>query len=99
MRVEAIAKPAGHKMLRDIAMRDLSQRMHASIGAPRAMNANLLAADRLDRRLQRALHRGAVVLNLPAAERRAVIFDDEFVTGHVGPAERLSKVVIIRESG
>src|ERR1700688_2782526 len=82
MCVQTVAKPAGHKMFRDIAMRDLSQRMHAGIGAARAMNANLLAADRLDRRLQRTLHRGAVVLNLPAAERRAVIFDDEFVTGH-----------------
>src|ERR1700674_4889014 len=99
MRVQTVAKPAGHKMFRDIAMRDLPQRMHAGIGTARAMNANLLAADRLDRRLQRALHRGAVVLNLPAAERRAVIFDDEFVAGHIDPAERLSKVVIIRESG
>src|SRR5207342_1770513 len=82
MRVQAVAKPARHKMLRNIAMRDLSERVHAGIGTARAMNANLLAADRLDRGLQRALHRGAVVLNLPAAERRAVIFDNEFIAGH-----------------
>ncbi len=63
-------------------MRDLRQRMHAGIGAAGAVNANRLAADRLDRGLQRALHRGAVVLDLPAAERRAVIFDDELVAGH-----------------
>src|SRR5258708_38005208 len=69
-------------MLFDIAMRHLRQCMHAGVGAAGAVNANLLAADRLDRSLQRALHRGAIVLDLPAAERGAVIFDDEFVAGH-----------------
>src|SRR5260370_24675809 len=69
-------------MLGNMAMRDLRQRMHAGVGAPRAVDANLLAADRLDRIFQRALHRGTVVLDLPATERRAVIFDDEFVAGH-----------------
>ena len=34
-------------MLFDIAMRDLRQRMHAGIGAARAMDAHVLAADRL----------------------------------------------------
>ncbi len=82
MRVQAVAKPAGHEMLGNIAMRDLPERMHAGIGAAGAVHANLLAADRLDRGLQRALHRGAVVLDLPARERRAVIFDDELVAGH-----------------
>ena len=82
MRIQAVAKSSRHKMLGNIAMRDLRQRMHAGIGAARAMDANLLAADRLDRGFQRALHRGAIVLELPAAERRAVIFDDEFVAGH-----------------
>src|SRR5579863_8551756 len=56
--------------------------MHAGIGAAGAMNANLFAADRFDRVFQRALYRRAVVLNLPARERRAVIFDGEFVAGH-----------------
>src|SRR5882724_8928149 len=82
MRGEDVAKGAGRKMFREIGMRDLTERMHAGIGTALAMNANLLATDRLDRRLQRTLHRGAIVLNLPAAERRAVIFDEEFVTGH-----------------
>src|SRR6478736_2318121 len=85
MRIEAIAQPARHERLGNIAMRDLRQRMHAGVGAARAINANLLAANRLDRVLQRALHRSAIVLDLPAAERRAVIFDDEFVAGHVDP--------------
>src|SRR6202048_1675133 len=69
-------------MFGNIAMRDLRDRMHAGVGAARAVNANLLAADRLDRIFDRALHRGAIVLDLPAAIRRAVIFDDEFVAGH-----------------
>src|ERR1700694_6088633 len=49
------------------------------------MHANVLAANRLARGSQRALYRGAIVLDLPAAERRAVIFDDEFVAGHIDP--------------
>src|SRR6266404_5288295 len=69
-------------MFCDVAMRHLRQRMHAGIGAAGAVHANLLAADRLDRGLQRALHGGAIVLDLPAAERGAVIFDGEFVAGH-----------------
>src|SRR5712672_28813 len=85
MRVQAVAKTARRKMLFDVAMRDLRQRMHAGVGAARAVNANMLAADRLDRVFHRTLHRGAIVLDLPAAERRAVIFDNEFVTGHIDP--------------
>ena len=37
---------------------------------------------------RRALHRGAVVLALPADERRAVIFEGEPVAGHGGSAQR-----------
>src|SRR4051794_21377843 len=85
MRVQAVAKPPRHKVFCNIAMRDLSQGMHPGIGTPRAMDANRLAADRLDGIFQRALHRGAIVLQLPAAERTAVIFDDEFVAGHIDP--------------
>src|SRR5712672_819970 len=85
MRVQAVAKTARRKMLFDVAMRDLRQRMHAGVGTARAVNANMLAADRLDRVFQRALHRGAIVLDLPAAERRAVIFDGQLVAGHIDP--------------
>src|ERR1700687_3116177 len=88
MGVQAIAKTAGWKMLFDIAMRHLRQRMHAGVCAAGAVNANLLAADRLDRGFQRTLHRGAVVLDLPAAERCTVIFDDEFIAGHFDPVSR-----------
>src|SRR4051812_8347359 len=90
MRVQPVAQPPRWKRFLDIAMRDLSQRVHAGIGAPRAVDANLLAADRLDRGFQRALHRWRIVLDLPARERRAVIFDDEFVAGHQCTAIHLS---------
>src|ERR1700687_1260161 len=85
MRIEAVAQAARDEMFGNIAMRDLPQRVHAGVGAARAVNANLLAADRLDRGFQRALHRGAIVLDLPAAERCTVIFDDEFIAGHFAP--------------
>src|SRR5260370_18736315 len=69
-------------MLCNIAMRDLRDRVHAGIGTARAVNESLLAADRVDRIFDRTLHGSAIVLDLPAAIRRAVIFDGEFVTGH-----------------
>ena len=73
MRIQAVAKPARRKRLRDVAMRDLAQRMHAGIGAARAMHAHVLAADRLDRRFQRALHRGALSCNCqPQTARRHI---------------------------
>ena len=56
MRVQPVAQAPRRKRLFDIAMRDLRQRVHAGIGAARAMDANLLAADRLHRGFQRALH-------------------------------------------
>ena len=49
---------------------------------PAPWTRTVLAADRLHRGFQRALHGGAIVLDLPAGERRAVIFDDELVAGH-----------------
>src|SRR4051812_18817284 len=73
-------------MFCNIAMRDLRQRMHAGVGAARAMHAYMLAADRLDRGFQRALYGGAIVLDLPAPERPTVIFDYQLVAGHIDPA-------------
>ena len=98
MRVEPVAKTAGHEMFGNIAMRDLPQRMHAGVGAAGAMNPHRLAADRLDRVFQRALHRRTIVLQLPAAERRAVIFDCKFVAGHQGDQFRLSLPGLTRQS-
>src|SRR6266481_4113980 len=59
--------------------------MHAGVGAPGPMHTNILAANRLHRRLQRALHGQGIVLDLPAGKRRAVIFDGELVAGHLIP--------------
>src|SRR4030088_1960507 len=77
-------------MFCNIAMRDLRQRMHAGVGAARAMHAYMLAQDRLDRGFQRALYGGAIVLDLPAAERPTVIFDCQLVAGHIDPARTTS---------
>src|SRR3954462_4073582 len=56
--------------------------MHAGIGAACAVHADLLAADRLHRLFERALNGRTVFLDLPAAERRAVIFDEKLVARH-----------------
>src|SRR4051794_11512799 len=82
MSVEPVAKPPRHEVLADVTMRYLGERVHAGVGAARAVDADLLAANRLDRIFHCALDRGAVFLDLPAAKRRAVVFDDQFVTGH-----------------
>ena len=82
MCVEPVAQAARHKVLGNVAMGDLRHRMDACIGAASAIDANIFAADCLYGTLQRALHGGGIVLDLPAGERRAVIFDGELVTGH-----------------
>ena len=84
MRVQGVAHRVLLPLLGEIEVTDLAERMHAGIGAAGAVHAHLLAAERLDRGRQHALHRGAVVLDLPADERPAVVFDRELVTGHAG---------------
>ena len=83
MRVERVADGVGFPLAREIDMRDLAARMHAGIGAAGALHQRLLARQRLDRRGERALHGELIGLDLPAAERRAVIFDGELVAGHI----------------
>ena len=63
-------------------MTDLTERMHAGVGAAGAVHHHLLAAERLDGGGQHALHARAIVLNLPADERPPVIFDDQLVARH-----------------
>ena len=65
-------------------MRHLRQRMHARIGAARAIDHGEAAVDGGDRALQHILHRGTASLRLPAGERNAIIFNREFVTWHIG---------------
>ena len=82
MRVHRVAHLVGTERLCQVEMRDLPLRMDAGIGAARAMHAHIHAAQPARGTLQRALHRRIMVLNLPAAKRRAVIFDGELVARH-----------------
>ena len=82
MEIDRIAYIVGVPILGKIDMRDLTQRMHAGIGASGAEHGDALAGKSRDRFRQYALHRDAVVLRLPADKRRAVIFDGELVAGH-----------------
>ena len=81
-RIEPLAEPERLPVALEIDMRDLAQRMHASVGAPRAMRDRTLAVMASDRALQRLLDRKAVPLPLPADERRAVIFERELKARH-----------------
>ena len=63
-------------------MRDLAERMHAGIGAAGAARDGVFAGERLDGFGEPPLHRSAILLHLPADERRAVIFEGELVAGH-----------------
>src|SRR5690242_2489998 len=63
-------------------MRDLAERVNPRIGATGRADANALAGKCSNGFAENALHGHAVVLRLPADERRAVIFDGELVAGH-----------------
>ena len=82
VRVDGIAHLVGAPVFREIDMRDLAQRMHARIGAAGARDPHGMAAQRRESIGEHALHRGRVVLPLPAGERRSVVFDGELVAGH-----------------
>ena len=82
MRVERVADGVGLALAGQIEMRDLAERVDAGVGAAGALHHDLLAGERLDRRHDRALHRRRIVLVLPAGERRAVVFDEDFVARH-----------------
>ena len=82
MRVHGIAHGVGLPVLVEIDVGDLAERMHARIGAARSLHVDHLAAELRHRLLERGLHGRSVVLDLPADERPAVIFDGELVAGH-----------------
>ena len=81
-RVEALAKPERVPIALEVDMRDLAQSVHARVGAPGAMGGRALRGHGEERALQRLLDRKAVLLPLPADERRAVIFEDELEARH-----------------
>ena len=68
MRVERVADGVGLALAGKIEMRDLAERVHARVGAAGALHHHLLAGEQLDRRHDRALHRGRIVLD--TASRR-----------------------------
>ena len=82
VRVDRVAHRVGGVFLRKVEMRNLAERVDAGVGAAGALHGGFLAAERLDRLGQRALHRRRVVLPLPAGERRAVVFDGDLVARH-----------------
>src|SRR5580704_6373795 len=86
MEIDGVTHIADAPVLGKIDMRDLTERMHAGIGAPGAGDDDALAGKGLDSVGENTLDGYATVLRLPANERRAVIFDGEFVTGHVAGA-------------
>src|SRR5262249_8936477 len=55
---------------------DLAAGVHARVGAARRVEPYLLAEDRRQRRLEGALNRGTVWLDLPAEVFGAVVLDD-----------------------
>ena len=67
--IQRVAHLVGREILDQIEMRHLAERMHAGIGAARAGHGDAFAGEFVDRVFQRALHRGAIVLPLPADER------------------------------
>ena len=87
-RIEPLLKPEGRPVALEVDMSDLSQSMHARVGAPGAMRGRVLAGHGEDRSFQRLLDRKAVRLPLPADERAAVIFEDELEARHLEPGQR-----------
>src|SRR5262245_20913545 len=82
MRVERVAHGVDLPFLRQIYVRDLRPGMHARVRAPCPLYQRFFTRQRFDCRCQHTLHGKLVRLNLPAAERRAVIFDGQLVAGH-----------------
>ncbi len=80
--VERVADRVGGEFPRQIEMGDLSARMYAGVRPAGARDRHAFARKALNRGFQRRLHRGAVVLPLPAGERPAVIFDCQAVARH-----------------
>ena len=84
-RVEPLAEPERVPVALKVDMRDLAPRMHAGVGAPGAMGGRARAGHREHGALQHLLNRKAVLLPLPADERRAVIFEDKLKARHSKP--------------
>src|SRR3954470_7641749 len=75
MMIEGVADFFRRKVFFQIEMRRLAQGMNPGIGAAGADDSDLFAGELFDRRFKRPLHRGAIVLALPADKGAAVIFE------------------------
>ncbi len=87
--VHARGRDHGNRMRTQMGVQRVAHRVFIPVlgeidMADLALHAHLLPAECLDCGRQHALHRGTVVLDLPAHERSAVIFDGELVARHVG---------------
>ena len=81
--VDAVAQGVWRQVGVNLEVRDLRQRVHARVGAPRAVQLELPAPRRLvDGALDLPGNRPRVLLDLPAAIPRAGIFDHELEAGH-----------------
>src|SRR6185369_4208033 len=63
----------------DHHIRDLSFRVHSSIGASRANDSDLRILEHTDDALKLTLNRAIVFLHLPAVKVSAVVLDEKFV--------------------
>src|SRR4029077_5818456 len=82
MRIQRIAYRVRFPVLFHVHVTHLSYRVHAGVGAAGTMDAHFLAAETRCVERELALHRGAILLNLPAYERGTVVLDRELVAGH-----------------
>ena len=69
----------------DVEVRDLAERVHARVGAARAVQLEPVGAERLAHgAVDLALHRPRVLLDLPAAVAGAGVLDEQLEPGHAG---------------
>ena len=88
MCVQRIAHSVRIPLFRQIHMRHLCARVHTGVRTPGPLHQHPVARKSFNRRGQDTLHRELISLYLPAAERRAVIFDGQFIAGHAFACDR-----------
>src|SRR5688572_13541910 len=83
MRVQRITHSVGVPVPAEIDMGYLSERMYARVGATGTLDAHLVGAERPNRLGQNSLHGRPAILDLPAHEGSAIIFNGELVPLHL----------------
>ena len=82
MKIERVSHRLHRPISLQINMDNLAQRVHASIGAARAVDPQRLAAKSFNGDLNGSLHGRQIGLGLEAVIGSAVIFDGQAITGH-----------------